>query len=382
MLSLLATSPSCAILLRTCHYKNQCQPILYNVCSSNDCFLAVSTMKLLISRQILHIIYIYQTIFMDYSIFYFFFFYETQVVNGINLLDDSNDDGTTSGGEEGEGGGSLTMWSGVVRSEWSEEVGVGSGGGGGGSGGGGSGGSGGGGGSGGSKKQIQQSFANVSMIIFKNPMRTNENDDKEPSQLVEMTLRSTKDCGLLIGNTINQTVIECRVLFNLRCSSSIPRLNFDSLLYSEDEYRYVSDTMYSLQVRPEYNGISMHASVGVGAAAASSSLPSCMMVSGEEKKSEDDNNDDVLKKTKWVASKNHPHWWNSCRMLGGANGYPRVSDTQSGWITEIRSPINSKQRYDNGGSSSSNNSNLTEIGIGKFMSIYFFFFDIFFFDIF
>ena len=112
--------------------------------------------------------------------------------------------------------------------------------------------------------------------------------------------------------------------FQLVCSSSVPRLNFQSLLNADDEYTYPSKDIYSFKrlkkITKKTTTLSSSNS-NTDTNNAMDNIPSCF---------EDDDDEDKKKKE-------DSHWWKKCRMLGGGQ-YPRVSDDLNGWIMKIRSP--------------------------------------------
>ena len=111
--------------------------------------------------------------------------------------------------------------------------------------------------------------------------------------------------------------------FQLVCSSSVPRLNFQSLLKADDEYTYPSKDIYSFKrlkkITKKTTDSSSNSNTDTNNAM--DNIPSCF---------EDDEDEDKKKKE-------DNHWWKKCRMLGGGQ-YPRVSDDLNGWIMKIRSP--------------------------------------------
>ena len=113
--------------------------------------------------------------------------------------------------------------------------------------------------------------------------------------------------------------------FQLVCSSSVPRLNFQSLLNADDEYTYPSKDIYSFKRLKKITKKTTTYSSNTETNNAMDNIPSCF---------EDDDDDDDVEKKK---NREDSHWWKKCRMLGGGQ-YPRVSDDLNGWIMKIRSP--------------------------------------------
>ena len=114
-----------------------------------------------------------------------------------------------------------------------------------------------------------------------------------------MQLVSNTDCGAVSEPGAN--TVTCSLHFRLQCSSSIPRLNFKEKLYSDDEYRYITENVYSFVFDD---------------ASRDNELTSCF--------------------------DNPRHWWRKCRMVGG-KGFPAVGDLEKGWIMEVRRPENIKE---------------------------------------